>query len=292
MKEEKTFAMKRTVTLLILCLLAGFSAGDAFGQAQITTRKEKLKDLTTRITKVVVPGNDMLAEALKESVSAGWILSPYEFCTQAEFESLKKNPTFYFLMVVKGKNRNEDDPGIQMLTLVKGGPEAAEGIDKMLEVTSFPLAAADIPSGREFIVMPAIVDILQDLASSLTQTELKAYGGLSKYNRNKGKLRTKTIHLDRDDISTSVSSQRIEALDEDILVEDEDAVNEAFQEAAFNGVVSFVVAPEEPVTGSTCYKMLIGADDHMLYYFKKHKITSRKAKGFLASDLKAIGKVR
>ena len=283
--------MKRTVLLLILVLLGGFFAGNAFGQAQITTRKEKLKDLKTRITKVVIPADDMLGEALKESVAAGWTLSPYEFCTPAEFESLKTNPTFYFLMVVKSLSKHEGDPGIQLLTFVKGGPEAAENVARMVEVTSFPLAAADVPSGREFIILPAAIDIIQDLSSGFT-SELKAYGKLSKYNRNTGKLRTKTIHMDREDIASEVGQHQIEALDGDFLVEGEDEVNAAFQEAAYNGVVGFLVAPAEPVPGSLCYKMLIGADDHRLYYYKKHKVSAHKGRGFLSTDLKAISKVR
>ena len=62
--------MKRNFTILI-CLLAGmlFSA-DLFAQAQIYTRKEKLKDITAKTTKVVLTGDEMLDEALKESVAA------------------------------------------------------------------------------------------------------------------------------------------------------------------------------------------------------------------------------
>ena len=53
-----------------------------------------------------------------------------------------------------------------------------------------------------------------------------------------------------------------------------------------------MVAPSEPVNGSICYKMLIGADNHELYYFKKHRITAKMGKGFLSSDLKAIKTLR
>ena len=38
--------------------------------------------------------------------------------------------------------------------------------------------------------------------------------------------------------------------------------------------------------------MLIGSDTRELYYFKKHKITSKNGKGFLASDIKAIKSIR
>ncbi len=69
-------------------------------------------------------------------------------------------------------------------------------------------------------------------------------------------------------------------------------MDEIFSEGTFNTVVSYVVAPSEPVNGSICYKMLIGSDNHELYYFKKHKITARNGKGFLTSDVKAIKLLR
>ena len=83
------------------------------------------------------------------------------------------------------------------------------------------------------------------------------------------------------------------SLDEDIYVkDDEEDVDEVFSNGVFNAVVSYVVAPSEPVNGSVCYKMLIGADDHKLYWYKKHKISPRQGAGFLESDLKAIKLLR
>ena len=48
--------MKKTLLLAMLAVLA-FTAipSDLFGQAQIYTRKEKLKDLTAKTVKVVKP---------------------------------------------------------------------------------------------------------------------------------------------------------------------------------------------------------------------------------------------
>ena len=114
--------MRRKNITILICLLAGvlFSA-DLFAQAQIYTRKEKLKDITAKTTKVVLTGDEVLDETMKESVAASWTMSPYEFCTNEEFEKLKTNANFYFLLVVKGQERKEAEPGIDMLTLVKGG---------------------------------------------------------------------------------------------------------------------------------------------------------------------------
>ena len=283
--------MKRFLQILAWTITGLLLATDAFGQAQITTRRERLKDFTSKTTKVVLTGDEFLDEALKEGVAATWTVSPYEFCTNEEFQNLKINADFYFLMVVKGQFRRESEPGIDMLTLVKGGEGADKSINDMFEVVSFPLRPTEDPSGREFVLLPAFLKIIQDHTISLTDTEMKAYSNIGA--KDSKKLRIKRIFFWEEDFAPQVDEQTKRSLDEDILIkEDEDEVDEIFTEGTFNTVVSYVVAPSEPVNGSICYKMLIGSDNHELYYFKKHKITAKNGKGFLTSDIKAIKLLR
>lgn len=284
--------MKKQITMLFAGILWCLSAAVASGQGQITTRREKLKDFSAKTTKVVLSGNDILDEALRESVTSHWDLSPYEFCSFQEFESLKNNQKYYFLLVVKEKLRREPTPGITMLTLVKGGPEAAGGINDMLEVVSFPLCPSDFPSGREFLLLPAFLEIIQDHTARQTDTEFRAYSGLGIYNRNINKLKRKRIHFSEDDLAPQSNRKARESMDEDILFESEEKVDSIFSANTGNTVVSYVVAPAEPAPGSVCYKMLIGSDDHELYYFKKHRISARKGKGFLSDDLRTLKHIR
>lgn len=283
--------MRRFIQILALAIAGLLLTTDALGQAQITTRREKLKDFTSKTTKVVLTGDEFLDEAVKESVAATWTVSPYEFCSNEEFQNLKGNADFYFLMVVKGQFRRESEPGIDMLTLVKGGEGADKSINDMLEVVSFPLRSTEDPSGREFVLLPAFLKIIQEHTTSLTDTEMKAYSNIGA--KDSKKLRIKRIFFWAEDFAPQVDEQTKRSLDEDILIkEDEDEVDEIFSEGTFNTVVSYVVAPSEPVNGSICYKMLIGSDNHELYYFKKHKITAKSGKGFLSSDIKSIKLLR
>lgn len=283
--------MRRFIQILALAIAGLLLTTDALGQAQITTRREKLKDFTSKTTKVVLTGDEFLDEAVKESVAATWTVSPYEFCSNEEFQNLKGNADFYFLMVVKGQFRRESEPGIDMLTLVKGGEGADKSINDMFEVVSFPLRSTEDPSGREFVLLPAFLKIIQEHTTSLTDTEMKAYSNIGA--KDSKRLRIKRIFFWAEDFAPQVDEQTKRSLDEDILIkEDEDEVDEIFSEGTFNTVVSYVVAPSEPVNGSFCYKMLIGSDNHELYYFKKHKITAKSGKGFLSSDIKSIKLLR
>lgn len=283
--------MRRFIQILALAIAGLLLTTDALGQAQITTRREKLKDFTSKTTKVVLTGDEFLDEAVKESVAATWTVSSYEFCSNEEFQNLKGNADFYFLMVVKGQFRRESEPGIDMLTLVKGGEGADKSINDMFEVVSFPLRSTEDPSGREFVLLPAFLKIIQEHTTSLTDTEMKAYSNIGA--KDSKRLRIKRIFFWAEDFAPQVDEQTKRSLDEDILIkEDEDEVDEIFSEGTFNTVVSYVVAPSEPVNGSICYKMLIGSDNHELYYFKKHKITAKSGKGFLSSDIKSIKLLR
>lgn len=283
--------MKRAFITIILAFIAVTTLStDVFGQAQIYTRKEKLKDITAKTLKVVMTGEDAMDESLKQSVAMAWTMSPYEFCSNEEFGKIKGSDKYYFLLVVKGQQRKESEPGIDLLTIVKGGAGADKSIDDMLEVVSFPLRAAVDPSGREFTLLPAFLAIMQDHAKNLIESEVKAYSALGA--KDSKKLRMKQIYFNEDDFAPQVDEKLIESLDEDVFIKDEEDVDDVFSNGVFNAVVSYVVAPSEPVSGSVCYKMLIGADDHRLYWYKKHTISPRLGAGFLESDLKSIKLLR
>lgn len=277
---------------IILALFAVTSLStDVFGQAQIYTRKEKLKDITAKTLKVVMTGEDALDESLKQAVSMAWTMSPYEFCTKDDFDKTKGSDKFYFLVVVKGQQRKESEPGIDLLTIVKGGAGADKSIDDMLEVVTFPLRAAVDPSGREFTLLPAFISIMEDHCKHQIDSEVKAYSSLGA--KESKKLRMKQIYFSEEDFAPQVEEKLIESLDEDIFIkEDDEDVDDIFTKGVFNAVVSYVVAPSEPVSGSVCYKMLIGADDHQLYWYKKHTISPRQGAGFLEGDLRSIKLLR
>lgn len=284
--------MKLNIGIFAAAIAVILAPTGLFGQAQITTRREKIKDFTSKTTKVVMSGDEILDEALREAVTTSWSLSPYEFCSKDEFNALKTNTGHYFLLVVKGQEKKEYEPGIDLLTLVKGGPEAAKGINEMLEVVSFPLRSAQLPSGRELAVLPAIIKVMQDLTKTMTSSEMKAYSSLNSYNKNLGKIKNRQLYIPAEDIAPQVDGKTLGKLDQDIFITDEDEVDGILARGAYNAVVSFVVAPADPVDGSVCYKMLFTADTQELLYFKKHRIGSRRGRGFLPDDLKEIKKAR
>ncbi|MGN1215716.1 MAG: hypothetical protein ACI4TJ_05660, partial [Candidatus Cryptobacteroides sp.] len=246
-------------------------------------------DFTQKTTKVVLNGNPFLDGALKEEVSARWRVSPFEFCTLEDFNKIKTSEDYYFLTTVKGQFRKEEEPGIQFLTLVKGGEKAENGIEEMLEIVSIPLASANSPSGREFAVLGAFLDIIQDYALGSMESDLNAYSGLGSYVSNLSRAKDKKLVFAEDDLGEGYDENNLKSLfDSSFEVMDSDDADQLIIDQADGVVVSYVVAPTNPSNGSFCYKMLIDPSTHELFFYKKHRITKKMGAVFLQEDLKRI----
>lgn len=274
---------------ILIFFLAALLPVMVSAQAQINTKKIKIADFTQKVTKVVLTGNSFYDGALQEEVSARWRVSPYEFCTLKDFDGLKGSDKYYFLMITQGQFKKESEPGIQFITLVKGGQDAAKGIDEMLEVATVPFAAADIPSGRELTFLPVLLDIIQDYTLESMERDINNLGGLNSYTAGINKTNDMAVHFAEEDLNSEVL-ESIGYLKQynGITVGEADDVDEQVEINAPNTVVSYTVAPDEPQQGSFCYKMLIGTQDHKLYFFRKHRIGKNLASGFLPEDIKRI----
>ena len=259
-----------------------------FSQAQITTKKMKLEDFPEKVTKVVLSGNMFIDGAIEDAVKNRWTVSPYEFCSFQEFESLKGKEDYYFLMVVTGQFRKESGPGIEFLSLLKGGPEAEKGLDKMLELITFPYAAVDSPSGRETVFLPLMLNIVQQHVLSSIATDIVAYSPLIAYSNNIGKIKGKQVIMAEEDLSADVLQLEDDYLKAPIVVTDMDTADEYVAGNVADAVVSYTVCPEDPQPGAFCYKMLVNAEDGELYYFRKHRITRKTGPGFLVEDMNRI----
>ena len=277
--------MKRLITLLaLLCVSAALLA-----QGKVTTRKHLFADFSDKITKVVMSGNDILDGALRQEVVDLWTLSPFEFCSMAEYESLKKSDTYYFLLVTAGRAKGEEEAMVRFLTLEKGGAEKGDNVALRTEVISLPLCPVEGGSGRELVFLPALVKGVQDFTAEAMESEKTAYSGIAWFNGNfdrKGAI--KRIYLAKEDLSESVAQKDLDKyLDEDILLCDEDEADKAYTDKTYNTLVSYTVS-----AGTWSYKLLLEAETDTVFYIRKHKVNARNAAGFLVDDLKRISRKR
>ena len=279
--------MKKLLTILAVALIPMIAGA----QAQINTKKVKISDFTQKITKVVLTGNDFYDLSLQDEVKARWRVSPYEFCTWEEFMNDRNSSDYYFLITTSSQFKNESEPGLDLLTLLKGGTGAT--INSMMEVMYMPLASSEDPSGREYVFLPVILDIIQSHTLKSMEQDLHGYVGLSGYSTNMERSNNMEIVFSEDDLNSAISTEFMDLnFDSDIVVTDEDSADVHIFENTPNKLVSYVVAPTEALPGSYCYKMLINAETHEIYYYSRHKISKKYGAGFLPEDIKRINSYR
>lgn len=278
--------MKRVLSIILfLCTVLILS-----GQQRFFWEKEKINDFIGKTTMVVLNGDNTMPDLLlRDAVSKNWTISPYEFCSLADFERLKTDSTYYFLIRVDGKHSKEDVPAMEFLTLLKGGEKAEGGINSMREVLSLPFQPLNEDDGRIFTYLPTYIKIIQSHVLKLIENNSYAYLGMRTYANAINDLTHLSILFSDKDFAYPVTSEEIETLfNGSAIITTTAQVDSTLRSDEKDKLVSLVIAPNIDQVGSYCYKMLIRADTKELIFFRKHKITSRNGKGFLKEDIRRL----
>lgn len=284
-KNKNVYQMKKFLLLAVAAVIPVLMSA----QAQINTKKVKIEDFTEKTLKVVLGGNLFFDQVFKDEVQNRWRISPFEFCSPQEFEELKTDSDYYFLLLVKGQFRKEMEPGLSMITVVKGGENASKGLNRMLDVVTVPIMSLKDPSGREFAFLPAILDILQEHILLSMEKDVAGYSGLELYTAKIGKTDGKKILFAEEDLSDEITDKvRKVYFKNGIGAAPADSVDRVMSDNTPDTIVSFTVTPADSRNGSFCYKMLIDAQTHELYYYRKHRLNSHTGPGFLLEDIHRI----
>lgn len=263
-----------------------------FAQGQVTTRRYRISDFQDKMTKVVLSENAILSEGLRQEIINNWTSTVFEFCTLEQFESLKTNDSYYFLIPLENKFKGEEEAGVVFLTLLKGGKEASEGISSMFEVVSLPLTAVLGVSDRDLIYMGGIVNAIQDYALAAMESESAAYKRELWFNgRFDKELRSKDFYIAEEDLSSDVKEKDLAKLleNEGLHIVNADESDAVYLGQERESVVGYSISPVMPSAGSFSYQLLFDAESHRLCHVSKHKISAKKSQGFLTGDLKPLG---
>ena len=150
-----------------------------------------------------------------------------------------------------------------------------------------------MPSGREFDFLPYIIGAMQGYIQKSMTDDRVGYAGLGKYALGLSGTAGKKVVFASGDVSPKMpETVREKALAAGIEIVDDDEADELLGTGDTNCVVSYTVAPSNPEFGSYCYKMLFGAGDHKLYYFKKQSVGRDGDCGFIASEFNKLAAIR
>ena len=244
------------ISRLLLCVAFVFVPVLLGAQAKIYTRKAKLEDFSVKTTKVVTDGRSIVEINFKNEVTSRWRVSPYEFCPIEDYDKFKNDNSYYFLRLV-----TED--GIAFLALSKGGKEDdADRLKKPFEVVRIPIGTAGVSMGTDIVYMGAFLDILQAFTEEAVVSDKTGYAGLELCNF-KG-MEGKTVCLGEASAESFFSEQK-----EDMLIP-----------------VCFAPEPE----GEWCYKMLMDAGTHELFYFRRQRYKAETDIEFSDLEIKSFSK--
>lgn len=285
--------MKRFVILVLIAILTSVSVNaqpTKFADKKVPPRRENLKDLPGKVTKIVLLGDNSIMDLMiKDAVDKGWYISPFEFCSLSDFAKYKCDTNYYFLIRVKGLHRKEKEPAMEFLSLIKGNPEANKDMKKMPDILTLPLIPIGDEEGRIFSFIPSYISIIQNHIQKVIDKNLYAYLGTSFYadaiNHAKDK---KILFLESDFAFPETAQDLSKDFSDKAQFVTQEAMEDSISKATPATLVSLVLAPNISQKGSYCYKMLISTDSRELYYYRKHKITKKNKAGFLKEDLKRM----
>ena len=275
-----------TCFLFLSVLLMPFQG---YSQLDLFNKKESLQDLNYKTLVVVLENDSMVDLALREAVEKKWELSDFRFCDTEEFDKIKGDTSYYFLVRVKGIFKKEREPAIEFLSLLKGGPAGVKGVDKMADILSLQLQPADDREGRIVPFIESYINIIQSHVLRIQRKKIAAHIGLAWYANRLSGISGKKVLINEEDLAGNLSREAVERLLKNgVSLADETEIDQALARGDAATLVTLCVAPGVEQQGSYCYKMLISTDNNELFYYKKQKVSPKTPKGFLKDDIEAI----
>ncbi len=275
--------MKRLLTVLFFIMLTASLSG----QKILKATKNNYNNFGLRTTKVVLQGTTFTDLLLTDAVKKNWIISPYEFCYIDEYEKIKEDTSYNFLLRTDGIFNKEYEPKLEYLTLIKGGPKFQKGLFMSAEFISLPFQSIGDDSGNIHPFIPAYLNIIQDYILKVQKGILISYSKEASY-ADPEELNGRSLIFGNSDFGYETDGEQVKwEFRGRAEVTTDERKGELISDRAAETAVSLIIFPLEQNRGY-CYKLLIGTDNHRLYMFKKHRITSGKPPGFTKKDVKKI----
>jgi hypothetical protein len=264
-----------------------------FSQEYLPTREDLEKFFHTK-TLVVLDRNPLNTYdwEIQEAMENEWTITEFDFIKYEEFEEMRKNPDYSFLMLVNVTFEKDKLHAVyKFLNLSLGGNYY--DMISMPDLVSVPVAYRNVEEDSYNYKLGILVRFIQNHIKLIYEhPELVSSNIFKHYNDNKGDVKQKNLYLIADELDKSVNSPaRISKIypHKFTMVTREDIKN-AIANRDDQVVFLHKVGPEGTRLNARCYKILVGAGDANFYYFDWHMISDKKPDSFLVNDFKKIAK--
>lgn len=274
-------------SFLMVLIFANLSA-----QHNKQVSKEQLEFFKKSTTYVVMDDNPMLGYniTIKPAVDKFWKITPHQFVSSAEFETLRKNPNNSFILLTK-VNLTKEKTGAEYLFLNFLMGDTAKDINDMPEILELPLCYNGVDENSYIYKMGVIVRFAQEHVKTLiTAPFLWTYRNMTYYNLNVREIKRKILLVELKDLSDEVNSvEKIKAVyPYDVRLVTSEVIENAVNNLSPNTLILHVISPAPDEASGRSYKIIYGVDDNKIYYYNYEKITQKSPAGFLVKDFKRI----
>ena len=269
--------MKR---LLFFCAALGALLNARAAERRVATAEE-LAAFFRSTTYVVITNDNIILDAMLGSATQRlWEITPHKTADMGEFERLKIDGSNSFLMITTVvESRDKLRRPYLYLTLLMGCPDAAASLDAMPEVASIPFAtiSADGEVSSTTMLEPMLLFAQKHAENSKDNTFsnrllVSFQQRLQAYNQDMGLLKGKTIYVNKSDVDSQSEILRQEAVKDNVFrFVDEDAIESVVKNREENAAVAFCVTPQGATKGAFGYKMVMGVDGALYYYYYETK---------------------
>lgn len=281
--------MKKTFAFLPLALITLLMPA----QAPFPSRTE-IRQFPSSTTCVVLEDDDFsfFNSFIKKAMQEYWTLTPFEFISYEEFSLRRNKPQYSFIMITETTlDKDKSNSVFNFLNLVLG--KNVRNMNEMPEICAIPLSCAsqdDLDYGYK---LGAFLLFMQKHAMLIIEDPSKTGRRyLRFYNENIPELVSRKILFRQEDLSPAVGdTDKIKTIySGDFEIVEEKDIVKAIETKTPGTVVLHKVAPVADAGEGYCFKMLIGTDDAIMYYYNSHAIDETNPNGFLPADLKRIAR--
>lgn len=281
------------IMMLILMLGLGLICQGTFAQSYVPT-KQDLESFFKTKTMVVLEDNPLLQYNIniRSVIQQHWKITPYEFITFKQFEEMRKDPQYSFLVMTQVSfEKDKLDARYNFLQLLLG--RNVLRVNQLPEICSVPLSYYGVYEDNYIYKLGTLVRFVQKHVELLRENPGMISENVFKhYNDNIKDIKEKTLYLVEDELAKEVNSvpriRKVYPYKFKIVTRED--IEEAIKNEDDDVVFLHKVGPEGTRIKARCYKILIGAKDANFYYFDYHMVNNKKPDGFLESDFKKLSK--
>ncbi len=279
--------MKRFFFAVMLAALAVNTFGNRY-----VARPEDIQAFLKTTTYVVLEDNPMAEYNLmiKKAVENSWTITPYEFITATEFETMRNDISKSFLVNLQVKFSGDKlEATYNFLSVVLGA--GVKRHTDLPDICSVPLSYSSVHEDSYTYKLESLIRFAQNHIKLIeANPSLISSNIFNHYNKNRKQMKGKELWLLEKDIEKNTRSLAAirKVYPHKVRIVTDDDIEQAIAEKNTDVVFLHKVGPEGTRLQARCYKILIGAGDDQFYYFDYHMISKKRGDGFLAKDFKKI----